>query len=202
MANDAPNSWLPIEISEIPIKLKNDSKGYIDEDIWESNAAAKIGPLIGIGSALFLIITSLWSNERLDIMGMVVFYISCTILCICMLYYFTMPNKKLIFDRKHGTITFPGTLWNKNITMPFNKVKFCFSTGGHNMVGAYKLELIKPETLPKRYGLSFWGTYSEDLSLLTWYMDRNRPLPPGSLFDPFRKRDFERRKAEGFPPPL
>ena len=33
-------------------------------------------------------------------------------------------------------------------------------------------------------------------------MDKNRPLPPGDAFDPYRERDFLRRKAEGFPPPL
>ena len=33
-------------------------------------------------------------------------------------------------------------------------------------------------------------------------MDKNRPLPPGEAFDPYRKKDFQRRKAEGFPPPL
>jgi len=41
-----------------------------------------------------------------------------------------------------------------------------------------------------------------DMSFFTWYMDKNRPLPPGSAFDAFRDKDFERRKAEGFPPPL
>ena len=33
-------------------------------------------------------------------------------------------------------------------------------------------------------------------------MDKNRPLPPGELFDPYREADFQRRKAEGFPKPL
>lgn len=33
-------------------------------------------------------------------------------------------------------------------------------------------------------------------------MDKNRPLPPGELFDPYREKDYERRKAEGFQPPL
>jgi len=33
-------------------------------------------------------------------------------------------------------------------------------------------------------------------------MDKNRPLPPGSAFDPYREKDFQRRKSEGFPPPL
>ena len=35
-----------------------------------------------------------------------------------------------------------------------------------------------------------------------WYMDKNRPLPPGTAFDSYRQKDFERRKAEGFPKPL
>ena len=33
-------------------------------------------------------------------------------------------------------------------------------------------------------------------------MDKNRPLPPGTAFDPYREADFQRRKAEGFPKPL
>ena len=33
-------------------------------------------------------------------------------------------------------------------------------------------------------------------------MDKNRPLPPGTAFDPYREADFQRRKAERFPKPL
>ena len=40
------------------------------------------------------------------------------------------------------------------------------------------------------------------ISFLLWYMDKNRPLPPGDAFDPYRERDYERRKAAGFPKPL
>ena len=42
----------------------------------------------------------------------------------------------------------------------------------------------------------------ENLSFIVWYMDKNRPLPPDSIFDPYRNADFERRKAEGFSAPL
>ena len=42
----------------------------------------------------------------------------------------------------------------------------------------------------------------EEWSLYVWYMDKNRPLPPGTAFNPYREKDFERRKAEGFPKPL
>lgn len=40
------------------------------------------------------------------------------------------------------------------------------------------------------------------MSFITWYMNKNRPLPLGELFDPYREADFQRRKAEGFPKPL
>ncbi len=46
------------------------------------------------------------------------------------------------------------------------------------------------------------GGYENAWSFMVWYMDKNRPLPPGSAFDEYREIDFERRKAEGFPPPL
>ena len=46
------------------------------------------------------------------------------------------------------------------------------------------------------------GDINEEWSFILWYMDRNRPLPPGDAFDEYRQRDFERRKAEGFPPPM
>ena len=42
----------------------------------------------------------------------------------------------------------------------------------------------------------------EVCSFYTWYMDKNRPLPPGEAFDRYRDKDFERRKTEGFPNPL
>ena len=37
---------------------------------------------------------------------------------------------------------------------------------------------------------------------VVWYMDKNRPLPPGTAFDPYRKEDYKRRRGEGFPPPI
>jgi hypothetical protein len=38
--------------------------------------------------------------------------------------------------------------------------------------------------------------------MYVWYMDKNRPLPPGDVFDAYREKDYLRRRAEGFPPPL
>lgn len=43
---------------------------------------------------------------------------------------------------------------------------------------------------------------AKQLSFFLWYMDRNRPLPPGKRLDPYRVKDFLRRESEGFPVPL
>ena len=39
------------------------------------------------------------------------------------------------------------------------------------------------------------------ISFYVWYMDRNRPLPPGEMLDEYREADYLRRKSEGFPKP-
>ena len=119
------------------------------------------------------------------------------------IYAFTMPKEEAILNRRDGLITFDGFLWQPNITMPFSEVEFCFSTGGVNMQGAYQLQVMRPNK---------WVTFAipifsgrncyMGISFIVWYMDKNRPLPPGELFDPYRQADYERRKAEGFPKPL
>lgn len=43
---------------------------------------------------------------------------------------------------------------------------------------------------------------SQELSFYLWYLDRNRPLPPGELFDSLRENDFLRRRSDNFKLPL
>ena len=59
----------------------------------------------------------------------------------------------------------------------------------------YKNNLWKGDELATIDMEEFWN-------FVVWYMDKNRPLPPGTAFDPYREADFQRRKAEGFPKPL
>ena len=60
--------------------------------------------------------------------------------------------------------------------------------------------------IPYRFlNLTLIGEYAqaqEWWSFYMWYMDKNSPLPNGSLLDPYREKDYLRRKAEGFPAPL
>lgn len=87
--------------------------------------------------------------------------------------------------------------------MLFEKVEFAYSTGGEDGVGGFMLQTIRPNKW-KTFDIYtiFGGDCYEDMSFITWYMDKNRPLPPGDAFDPYRQQDFERRKAERFPKPL
>ncbi len=100
-----------------------------------------------------------------------------------------------------GLVTIPGALYQPNITMPFKTLIFAFSTGGEDGSGAFRLEAIRPNNYTFVNFNGGYGCY-HDISFYTWYMDKNRPLPPGEAFDAYREQDFERRKAEGFPKPL
>ena len=129
------------------------------------------------------------------------FFIALTIFFV--VYGFTMPKQEAILNRRDGLITFDGFFWQDNITMLFSEVEFCYSTGGDHLQGAFELQIMRPNKWVTFAVPFFCGRNCyEGMSFITWYMDKNRPLPPGELFDPYREADFQRRKAEGFPKPL
>lgn len=109
-------------------------------------------------------------------------------------------QKVFIFNRKEGTLTYPELIWCSSKTIPFSEA--CFI---HNRVGPYTgenshLAIVRADGIT--WTVITWDRPNEYFSFFVWYMDRNRPLPPGTAFDPYRERDYERRKAEGFQPPL
>jgi len=115
------------------------------------------------------------------------------------IYNFTHPKKILILDRLNGIITFPGFLYGKPITMPFEEVLAAVK-GGYG-AGMATLALLHQNKLTA-YSAILESTPLQSWSFMVWYMDKNRPLPPGKVFDPYRQKDYERRKKEGFPKPL
>ncbi len=117
-------------------------------------------------------------------------------------YYYTAPYKEFICNRKDGLLTYPGFMWQKNVTMPINRVIFAMSGPSVQGTGAFELIIARPDRFYSKYLASMNNNCYEDLSFYLWYMDKNRPLPPGTAFDPYREEDFERRKSEGFPKPL
>ncbi len=110
----------------------------------------------------------------------------------------------ITLNREKGLITFPvGIRKEKVYASPFNKVKF-FWNGTGGATGNLDMKLCGKHP-DKKGGMYLEGldrNYRKLWSSYVWYMDKNRPLPPGSAFDPYRQADFERRKAEGFPKPL
>ncbi|WP_314268542.1 hypothetical protein [Capnocytophaga sputigena] len=124
--------------------------------------------------------------------------ISFLIGCFCILYYYKHPKKLLILDRLNGLVTYPGFLYSKPYTMSFSDVVAkIVSSGGRASLVFYHYNGITGTSISA-------GDYIpiRNWSFIVWYMDKNRNLPPGEAFDPYREKDFHRRKAEGFPPPL
>ena len=113
-------------------------------------------------------------------------------------------KKKIILDRKNGEITFPErfpvSCVGYFITIPFSDVKLGIRFRGtaHYNIGL-RLAILYPNGQNRTV---IEGNATDAFAFFVWYMDKNRPLPPGELFDRYRQKDFERRKAEGFPPPL
>ena len=98
-------------------------------------------------------------------------------------YHYTMPEKEFIWNRKDGLVTFPGFMWHKNITMPIDKVIFSMSSPSAQGLGAFNLEIVRPDKTYSLISCTLGNSCYEDLSFYLWYMDKNRPLPPGTAFD-------------------
>ena len=134
----------------------------------------------------------------LNIVGIIVY------LCICIAmggYAFITPYEELILNREEGTISIHKPYKKDNIIIPFEEGDGFLDLTGPSIGPYYILKFSfkdKPfegGTLAELYLEEFWD-------FVVWYMDKNRPLPPGTAFDPYREADFQRRKAEGFPKPL
>ncbi len=110
-------------------------------------------------------------------------------------------------NRKNSVVKFP-IIKGKRYVIPFENFHLHYhGAGGYKVKFIYSLGMLDPDDLRSVEPVPFFNKYyadkvTEALSLCVWYMDKNRPLPPGREFDPFRQADFERRKAEGFPFPM
>jgi len=118
-----------------------------------------------------------------------------------------------IYDRLNGEITLPDYDRAFHFKIPFEELKARIhkSGGGATISGAIAPYMLYYNLNVEGNRVVQWVNFvkgvifevpKENWSFFVWYMDKNRPLPPGSAFDEFREQDFERRKAEGFPPPL
>ena len=115
------------------------------------------------------------------------------------LHYYKYSKELLVLDRLNGMVTYPGFLFSKPCSVPFDELLASvasFANAGASLVFYHYNGITGTSIFAGKCKIS--GNWS----FIVWYMDKNRPLPPGEAFDPYRKKDFQRRKAEGFPPPL
>lgn len=140
------------------------------------------------------------------------------------LYYFN-PPKNIVLDRLTGTISYPKEYFYKEQTkVLFSELKafegldkratYDDESAGSREYSRYQhvyfrhdktnttLPLLSVQVADIKTANENKKRLCEVRSFYSWYMDKNRPLPPGTAFDPYREKDFERRKAEGFPKPL
>ena len=148
----------------------------------------------------FILIGILLNNENviIHIISIIIYIIICVGAGAFPLF---APYKELILNREEGTISMPCAFKKENVVISFEEgdgiVKF--TAGGGAAPDVYLVFFTKNR---KKGGhLSHSDIYAF-WEFVVWYMDKNRPLPPGTAFDPYREADFQRRKAEGFPKPL
>ena len=194
--------FLPHIIVELPLGISDMSKNNditrADDQFFIMNNSITLGNFhLYIGLVLFLFALFLFgegTNTEITLSAS-----SFLIGSFYIIYNFTHPKKILILDRLNGIITFPGFLYGKPITMSFEEV-LAEVRGGYG-AGMATLALLHQNKLTA-YSAILESTPLQSWSFMVWYMDKNRPLPPGKVFDPYRQKDYERRKAEGFPEPL
>lgn len=119
----------------------------------------------------------------------------------CIYGFKVETSDQLIFNRKEGNVTYP--LYNEGriikqtelfIKAPFTIAEESFPEPKILYLG-YTNDKEKNIPVCSFDVLDAW-------SFLVWYMDRNRPLPLGTIFDAYREKDYNRRKSNGFPAPL
>ena len=197
-------NYFPHIILEYPQEKNEMSKSNgitrADDQFYIVDKSIYIGKMYMYIGLFFLVLTFFLSftidaNEIPGVFFRVIFFLTGILLIV---YQYTHPSKKIILDRLNGIITFPNVFYGKPITIPFDKVLAALKLNG--MGAPVSLGFYHHKILATNIDLDYRPKSS--WSFIVWYMDKNRSLPPGKLFDPYRKRDYERRKAEGFPEPL
>ncbi|TAJ15394.1 hypothetical protein DMA11_01795 [Marinilabiliaceae bacterium JC017] len=207
---ETPESWVEKRIYNGEYEItKEDEKSpyilYIDDKymVKDETSSAQVGFRVWFIGALLMIlpfaVEAIYADHPISEFhwfGFVAFF--AIVFLSAFLGYYSFFHPPYIYNRLDGTVTMPLMYGKGSCTMEFSKLKYGLST---SRMGSTSLTLVLPK--PRTWGRDMGGSSPQTvISLYTWYMDKNRPLPRGKAFDPYRERDFQRRKAEGFPEPL
>jgi len=166
-----------------------------------------------IGPLIFTIeegdLLSFWSYIPFIILGLFFGKITYNY---CGKYQVTPDYCSMLLDRDNTLITLPKIGDREYLKIPFEHLRVSIhAIGGSATTYSgqklwfyrdYSSNIVKRHNAYISRGGFYPSTPQQDWSFYVWYMDKNRPLPPGTAFDEYREKDFDRRKNEGFPPPL
>ncbi|CAA0217740.1 Probable transmembrane hypothetical protein [Tenacibaculum maritimum] len=174
------------ETSDLYYRVKITARGWMS---W----------IIGIILVLMSLI-GLVSDDVVVVMGMLMSFGLSGVLTI--IYGFVAPIKYLVYDRMNGIITVT-RVFRSSVAIPFSSGYGLkgYSNTSPGVISA-QLNFVSSKKKPRVGGIIAHNLVEESWSFMVWYMDKNRPLPPGSAFDAYREQDYQRRKAAGFPKPL
>ncbi|TPN82746.1 Asp23/Gls24 family envelope stress response protein [Aquimarina algicola] len=196
----------PNEMTTGLLKLKYVEKA--NQDIYIKTRKGILSSYIWAGLIFLGVGISLLYPYTDSPISYILFCLIPTLIGLFLIVFGLFGNKKyqkIILDRKNGIITYPDTFFRKPLTGKFKDLKVIFAvTGGEGYDTTEDLKFVntfRPRFIAGNKTIAF-GNPERAWSFYVWYMDKNRPLPPGDIFDPYRDQDFERRKAEGFPKPL
>ncbi len=121
---------------------------------------------------------------------------------VAIVYGFIAPTKIMVFHRSGGIITV-APRFQKTFDIPFETgVGIRVFTHNETSGVDQHLSFSVSKEKKRKGGVISMVLVDDSWAFTVWYMDKNRPLPPGDAFDTYREQDFARRKEEGFPPPL
>ncbi len=207
--------YQPHQIIEDPIEIdkslvSKSDKGMLkraDDKIYFETHGHRLNTYMkfGIGAIVFAI----WLMVSIEEIQQAVVTILLILLGLFGVYYGLFAKKEYkIFElnRLEGTVTYPDVFFLPPLKGDFKDLKVVIAVTG-NIEGYSDFEYLKfvntfkPRKLDLLY--TFYGSEPYKVwSFYVWYMDKNRPLPPGTAFDDYRQQDYERRKKNGFPKPL
>ncbi len=186
------------------LQIQEANDQFFVKNVSSTMLNAKIAFFGGLGINFFITLVSFSSEKNKFLIN---FFIGLSpFLLVCLIFlimHYMAPVKEIVLDRLNGKISYPRLFGNKeHRTIQFDSLHVfeTMTTSGDFAVTGKEIRIRDRKydyswSLESRYPEEYW-------SFMVWYMDKNRPLPPGTAFDPYRKNDFERRKAEGFPKPL
>ncbi|CAA0217630.1 Probable transmembrane hypothetical protein [Tenacibaculum maritimum] len=178
------------ETSDLYYRVKITARGWTS---WV------IGVLLILGSIFFMGGEDEEKYYLLKIIMVTAFGLSGVLTII---YGFVAPIKYQIYDRMNGIITVT-RVFRSSVAIPFSSGYGLkgYSNTSPGVISA-QLNFVSSNKKPRVGGIITHNLVEENWSFMVWYMDKNRPLPPGSAFDAYREQDYQRRKAAGFPKPL